>query len=151
MNCNEMKEHYKNFQVWLQSLNSVNDNKWFAPIAEGKWSPAAIVSHLLFWDKHSLKDRFPNFKNGAELVAYPDFQQVNDSAREYAHSGVTKEEILNEIIEVRKQYFHFLDLYNDHLTDAFSIGNHSLTIKEYFEDFIGHDLHHQKQIIEAIK
>ncbi|MFD2443328.1 DinB family protein [Bacillus sp. CGMCC 1.16607] len=151
MNLIEIKKHYESFQEWLQSLNKLDDTKWFEPIAEGKWSTAAIVAHLLFWDKYSLNERFPYFAQGAQLDRYPNFQQVNDSAREYAHSGITKEQLIKEIIEVRQQYYQLIDQYDEEsLSIAFSIGDHTLTIGEYFIDFIGHDQHHHKQIIDAV-
>ncbi|HYK72672.1 MAG TPA: DinB family protein [Pseudoneobacillus sp.] len=152
MNLNDIKEHYLNYQKWLQSLTNLDDEKWFAPIGTGKWSPAAIISHLLSWDKHSLNERFPFFQEGVKQEGYPDFQQVNDFAREYAHSGITKEQLIHDIMEERQKYFHFINQFNEeHLNISFSIANHSLTVQEYFEDFIGHDLHHQNQIKNAIQ
>ncbi|WP_442599306.1 DinB family protein [Neobacillus sp. D3-1R] len=152
MNLQEIRMHYVNYQEWLQSLMNVNDEKWYAPIAENKWSTAAVISHLLSWDKHSLNERFPHFQEGVKQEGYPNFQHVNDTAKEYAHSGITKEQLINEIIEGRQKYFQYIDQFTEEdLRIRFSIGEHSLTVKEYFEDFIGHDLHHQKQIINAIQ
>lgn len=151
MNLQEIKEHYENFQVWLSSLKEIEDKNWFAPISEGKWSPAAIISHLLSWDRHSFNERFPLFESDAVLAGFPDFQEVNNAAKDYAHSGVSKEQLISEIMEERVKYFHLIEQYKEEdLNTSFSIGNHSLTLEEYFKDFIGHDLHHQKQIIEAI-
>lgn len=152
MNLNEIREHYQNYQVWLQSLTNIADDKWFAPIATDKWSPAAIISHLLSWDKHSLNERFPLFQEDVNQDGYPNFQQINDLAKDYAHSGITKEQLIKEIIDERQKYFYFIDQYNEgDLNTRFSIAEHSLTVGEYFEDFIGHDLHHQKQIMNAIQ
>lgn len=140
------------FQEWLQSLNEIDDKVWFAPIAEGKWSSAAIISHLLFWDRHSFNERFPAFQQDALLEGFPNFQEVNNAAKEYAHSGVSKEQLIDEISKEREQYFQVIEKLDDKgLEVSFSIGDHRLTVGEYFIDFIGHDLHHQKQIIESIK
>lgn len=140
------------FQEWLQSLNEIDDKVWFAPIAEGKWSSAAIISHLLFWDRHSFNERFPAFQQDALLEGFPNFQEVNNAAKEYAHSGVSKEQLIDEISKEREQYFQVIEKLDEKgLEISFSIGDHRLTVGEYFIDFIGHDLHHQKQIIEAIK
>jgi hypothetical protein len=149
---NEIRDHYVNFQEWLESLNELDDQAWFAPIAEGKWSTAAIISHLLFWDRYSFKERFPVFQQDAQLERFPNFQEVNDGAKEYAHSGVSKKQLIQEIVNEREQYFHLIEKFGDDGLDIpFSIGDHQLTVGEYFIDFIGHDLHHQKQINEAIK
>jgi hypothetical protein len=148
----EIREHYDNFQEWLLSLNELDDKVWFAPIGEGKWSTAAIISHLLFWDRYSFNERFPAFHQDALLEGFPNFQEVNNAAKEYAHSGVSKEQIISEILKDREQYFHIIDKLDDKGLDiSFSIGTHRLTVVEYFIDFIGHDLHHQKQIMEIIK
>jgi hypothetical protein len=152
MNTIEIKEHYENFQEWLQSLKSVDDQVWFAPIAEGKWSISAIISHLLFWDRHSLNHFLPAFKQDAILEGFPDIQQVNDAAREYAHNGITKEQLINEIIAERQSYFHFIEKFGEeNLQQSFFIGKHPMSVEEFFIDFTGHDLHHQKQVNEAIK
>lgn len=151
MNITEIKDHYEKFQEWLASLHKVDENLWLTPISEGKWSSAAIVAHLLYWDRHSLDERFPAFQQGANLEGFPDFQEVNNSAKEFAHSGITKEQLINDIISERQRYFHLIEnLSEADLNIAFTIGNHSLTMEEYFKDFIGHDLHHQKQIIDAL-
>jgi hypothetical protein len=148
----EIREHYVNFQEWLLSLHELDDKVWFAPIAEGKWSTAAIISHLLFWDRYSFNERFPAFQQDALLEGFPDFQEVNNAAKEYAHSGVSKEQLIAEILKDREQYFHIIEKLNEKGLDiSFSIGTHRLTVVEYFNDFIGHDLHHQKQIMEVIK
>lgn len=151
MKLNEIREHYINFQEWLQSLKALDDREWFAPIAEGKWSIAAIVSHLLSWDRYSFQHLFPNFKEGAALDGFPDFQEVNQAADKYAHSGMTKEQLLDEILGERQHYFTNINEYSEEdLTISFTIGNHNFSIDEYFKDFIGHDIHHQKQIMEKI-
>jgi hypothetical protein len=148
----EIREHYVNFQEWLLSLNELDDNVWFAPIAEGKWSTAAIISHLLFWDRYCFNERFPAFQQDAILSGFPNFQEVNNAAKEYAHSGVSKKQLIDDILKEREQYFHVLEKLNDKGLDiSFSIGTHRLTVVEYFIDFIGHDLHHQKQIMGVIE
>jgi hypothetical protein len=148
----EIREHYVSFQKWLQSLNDLDNQVWFAPIANGKWSTAAIISHLLFWDRYSFNERFPAFQQDAQLERFPNFQEVNNAANEFAHSGVSKEQLIQEILNEREQYFQFIEKFDKEGLDiSFSIGDHRLTVGEYFEDFIGHDLHHQRQITEFIK
>lgn len=151
MNLDQMKQHYIEFDIWINSLRDVTNTEWQMPLGEGKWSVAAVVTHLLFWDKFSLEERFPFFKEGAELPSFPDFQGVNNRAREYAENIATKEQILDELLAVRKEYREMLEqMDSDKLAVSFKISNHQLTIGEYFEDFIQHDIHHQKQVNQAL-
>lgn len=147
MNKVEITKAYESLNQWFQSLTSVEEQKWFAPIDEGKWSTAAVISHLLFWDRFSLEERFPFMKEGVSLPPFPDFQTVNDKAREYAESGITKNELLKELIDSRIELLSVINSYSEEELDiSFSIGDHQLTIREYFVDFIQHDYHHKNQI-----
>ncbi|MGV2940987.1 DinB family protein [Mesobacillus sp. LC4] len=151
MNLEQMKAHYKEFDGWIHSLKGLSDAEWNMPLGEGKWSVAAVVAHLLLWDQYSLKERFPYFKEGADLPSYPDFQGVNDRAREYAENTATKEQVLDELLAIRKVYREMLDqMDSEKLAVSFRISNHQLTIGTYFEDFIQHDLHHQKQVNQVL-
>ncbi|RSD28204.1 DinB family protein [Mesobacillus subterraneus] len=150
MNLEQLKQHYKEFDQWILSLKGLAENEWQKPVSEGKWSIAAVVAHLLFWDRYSLEERFPFFKEGAELPSYPDFQGVNDRAREYADTA-GKEQILDELIEIRQKFHEMLEgLEEENLNVSFKIGKHGISIGQYFEDFAYHDLHHQKQVDQAL-
>ncbi|WP_102262020.1 DinB family protein [Mesobacillus jeotgali] len=151
MNLEEIKQHYKEFDGWVHSLKGLSDAEWNKPLGDGKWSVAAVVSHLLFWDQYSLKERFPYFKEGAELPSYPDFQSVNERAREYAENTATKEEILDGLLAVREEFHKMLEeMDNDKLAVSFKISEHHMTVGAYLIDFIQHDLHHQKQVDAAL-
>ncbi|WP_026583090.1 DinB family protein [Bacillus sp. J33] len=149
MKKQEMMTHYESFALWLESLKMLDQKTWEKPVSEGKWPVAAVVAHLLFWDRYSIQERFPYFKEGAELDSFPDFQSVNDAAREYAE----KQEqcaVIDELLAIRKQYLKMLSsMTEQNLDTAFKIGSHSLTVRDYFADFIEHDLHHKKQIMQA--
>lgn len=149
MKKQDIIKHYESFSLWLESLKKLEQYSWQQPVSEGKWPVAAVVTHLLFWDRYSLKERFPLFKEGAELESFPDFQSVNDAAKEYAekHDQI---EIIDELLAVREQFLKMLgNMTEENLDILFMIGKHSLTIRDYFIDFIEHDLHHKKQIMEA--
>ncbi|KKK34376.1 hypothetical protein WQ57_22750 [Mesobacillus campisalis] len=151
MNKEEMKRHYIEFIFWAEQMGSVQEEEWRSPIEEGKWSVAAVVTHLLFWDKFSLKERLPYFKEGASLPAYPDFQEVNDAARAHAVKH-EKNDMIEELIRVRRQYLDMLDsLTQADLDIRFAIGNNSMTVRDYFMDFIKHDRHHQTQIDKILR
>lgn len=143
----EMKNHYNSFDSWMLSLKQMSNEEWFQPIHEGKWSAAEIVSHLIAWDRFTLDQRLGKLKENAVLDPFPDFQSVNDRAAEYAKSGITKEELIAEFMEVRSAAVAgFLKFEGEEHQFHFKIGNHSFTIASYMDDFIGHDLHHKGQI-----
>jgi uncharacterized damage-inducible protein DinB len=143
----EMKNHYKNFNSWVLSLKQLSHEEWLQPIDEGKWSSAEIISHFISWDRFTLDQRLGKLKENAVLDPFPDFQSVNDRAAEYAKSGVTKNELIDEFIEIRSAAVEgFLKFEGAEHQFHFKIGNHPFTIASYMEDFIGHDLHHKAQI-----
>ena len=141
--------HYEAFSAWLESLRDLDQESWLKPVSAGKWPVAAVVAHLLFWDRYSLDERFPFFKEGAVLVSYPDFQSVNDAAGEYAKKHAQLE-IIEELLSVRRQFLQMLEgMSEEKLDTAFKIGSTSLTMRDYFADFIEHDIHHKKQIMQV--
>ncbi|TDL80143.1 DinB family protein [Peribacillus frigoritolerans] len=143
----EMKNHYSSFDSWILSLKQMRNEEWFQPIQEGKWSAAEIVSHLIAWDRFTLDQRLGKLKENAVLDPFPDFQSVNDRAAEYAKSGITKDELIAEFMEVRSAAVDgLLKFEGEELQFHFKIGDHPFTIASYMEDFIGHDLHHKAQI-----
>jgi uncharacterized damage-inducible protein DinB len=144
----EMKNHYKNFDSWVVSLKQLLHEEWLQPIDEGKWSSAEIISHIIAWDRFTLDQRLGKLMGNDVLDPFPDFQSVNDRAAEYAKSGVTKNEMIDEYIEVRSALVEgFLKFEGAVHRFHFKIGKHPFTIASYMEDFIGHDLHHKAQIV----
>ncbi|MBS4189028.1 DinB family protein [Bacillus sp. FJAT-49705] len=151
MKIQEIRNHYELFSEWLQSLKQLEIGYWSQPLDEGNWSIGAVISHFLFWDKYSIEKRFPYFDEGARLDRFPDFQSVNDKAEEYAKK-VSKNELIDELLKIRNQYLSMLsEITEEKLETSFFIGDHELSIKDYFVDFVEHDIHHQKQVIQAIE
>ncbi|MDF2039497.1 DinB family protein [Cytobacillus oceanisediminis] len=149
MKKQEIITHYESFSVWLESLKDLGQENWLKPVSAGKWPVSAVVAHLLFWDRYSLEERFPFFKEGSVLESYPDFQSVNDAAGEYAKKHAQLE-IIEELLSVRRQFLRMLECMSEEKLDtAFKIGSTSLTVRDYFADFIEHDIHHKKQIMQA--
>jgi uncharacterized damage-inducible protein DinB len=143
----DLIEHNVRISEWVHSLKEADDEAWLVPTAEGKWAPAAIVSHMLFWDQYSLTERFPYFAEGAKLPNFPDFQKINDEAEAYALSGTAKEEILRRFAETRARIIQLLEgLEDSDLDKEFFIGGNKISAREYFMDFAEHDLHHKEQV-----
>ena len=61
--------HYESFSVWLESIKELDQVTWIKPVKAGKWPVAAVVAHLLFWDRYSLEKRFPFLKRVQNLRA----------------------------------------------------------------------------------
>lgn len=151
MNYQEIRNHYITFSEWLKSLKKIDNDQWIKPLSEGKWTVGAVISHLLYWDKYSLNERFPLFKEGAILERFPDFQKVNDQAEEYSKM-VPKDQLLDELLQIRDEYISMIDkMKEEDLEISFQIGDHRLTIEDYFKDFVGHDIHHKDQVIHALE
>lgn len=149
MKKQDIVTHYESFSVWLESIKDLGRENWLKPVSDGKWPVAAVVAHLLFWDRYSLEQRFPFIKKGAVLENYPDFQSVNDAAGEYAKKHAQLE-IIEELLSVRSQFLQMLQgMSEEKLDTAFKIGGTSLTVRDYIADFIEHDIHHKKQIMHA--
>ncbi|KIL52525.1 DinB family protein [Jeotgalibacillus soli] len=139
--------HCEQYLSWLLELKEMEDYVWFAPIEEGKWSTAAIISHLQAWDAYTINERLSFMKEGALLENFPDFQEFNEKARTEAHNGQSKEMLIDLAYITRVDLMNLIsDLADETLSASFSIGDHSLTIEEYLRDFMEHDLHHQEQI-----
>lgn len=144
---------YESFVVFLQSLKDVDDNCFYRPIAEHKWSIAAIVSHFKAWDQYMLMERLPLMKSGAVLPpAYIDVDELNKQAETYAHSGVTKEDLINEVTAKRKEVVSFIkNLDEDQLFESFVINGKTYTMVDYIQGLTDHDHQHQKQIEAFLK
>ena len=129
---------------FLETLKT-NKTDLYQPIAEGKWSAAAIISHLMYWDCYMIEMRLQGMLKGASLPeADIDVHEYNRQAEDYAHSGVDLEELLDEVIETRRI---ILDrLANRDLSIVFTIRGLPMTIAEYLADMIEHDRHHIRQI-----
>lgn len=131
---------------FLKELKDVkNDELFFRPISEGKWSSAAIVAHLYFWDQYIQNERLPLMLKLSDVPPGGiDIQQFNKEAESFAHSGIGKVELIEKFISNRKNLIEVLAIVD--LQKEFAIKDHKLTIEKYFLDMAEHDEHHMKQI-----
>jgi uncharacterized damage-inducible protein DinB len=151
MKKEQIIDHHESFKLWLNELKKINDKEWFQPMEESKWSIAANVSHMIKWDQYSLGEILPKVSEGAQLSPFPDFQRFNGEAAQYAHDVVNKEALIEEGIKTRESIIAYVNsVSDDDLQHSFSVGDQSFTLEEFFEDFIGHDKHHQEQIEEVV-
>jgi hypothetical protein len=152
MKKEELIDHHDYFISWLKEMKNVEEDKWYAPMEEGTWSIAANVSHIIKWDQYSLEHiLLPHLQEGAVLPSFPEFEEFNRNAADYAHAEITQEHLLEEGIGTRKSILTYIEsLTEEELKQSFEVGDHHYTLSEFFEDFMGHDKHHQKQIEEAL-
>ncbi|WP_064090886.1 DinB family protein [Rossellomorea aquimaris] len=150
MNKVEIVTHHEEFVNWLEQLNEVKEEKWFSPIQDEKWSLAAIVSHIMKWDQYSLKEIYSRLHNEAAFTPFPEFQPFNQAAENYAHEVVTQQELIDESVKTRKSVIAYIESLEDNeIEHSFTVGEHRFTLREYLEDFLGHDKHHRNQIEKA--
>ncbi|MFD0771764.1 DinB family protein [Bacillus sp. CGMCC 1.60114] len=130
---------------FLISLEAVNEKLFFSPICQGKWSTAAIISHFMYWDRYILEERLEGMVNGDLLPkSKVNLEDMNRLAEEYAHSGISKAQLIQEVCETRQR---LLDaLVDRNLEIIFHIGSKEMTVNEYFKGMVEHDNHHIKQI-----
>ena len=151
MKCEQIIDHYESFKMWLEELKLLSEVEWFVPMEEDKWSIAANIAHIIKWDQYSLQEILPHVAEGAELPSFPDFQKFNGEAEEYAHRVVNQGDLIEEGIRTRDLMITYVkSVPENDFGQSFKVGDQSFTLEEFFEDFIGHDKHHQEQIEELV-
>ncbi|MCR2822711.1 DinB family protein [Lederbergia panacisoli] len=155
---NELIHDLESFNIWVASLNKIEDRLFFMPIAEGKWSIAEIISHITFWDQYILEEMLPLMKPNADIQSI-EFEPLNQKAAKYALSGVSSQDLINRQLEMRtkvvsalkekteEDFFAAFTL-NGEKTDEYSGEPHSMF--NYLASFVWHDNHHKKQIEEFL-
>ncbi len=133
-------EQFRGLTEWSDTLEGLSDAVWFKPIAEGKASTAEIIAHLMRWDRYLITDVIPTVRGGGD-IAFPDFDAFNAESYKYAKSGVSKNELLDELHAAREELCRLL------LDADVDTREKMLPI---VVDFIEHDNHHKSQIVTAV-
>ncbi|MBS4218264.1 DinB family protein [Bacillus sp. FJAT-49711] len=154
----ELINDLESFNLWVETLQKIEDHFFFEPIAAGKWSVAEIISHITFWDEYILEEMLPVMKPDADIHSI-EFEPLNQKAAKYALSGVSPQSLINRQLEMRKkvvsalkekteeEFFSAFTL-NGEKIDEYSGYPHSMF--NYFASFVWHDNHHKKQIEEFL-
>ncbi|MGE8203512.1 DinB family protein [Heyndrickxia sp. NPDC080065] len=131
---------------YLEEIQGVPHEEFFQPIAEGKWSKAAIITHIMFWDRFFFEERLPSMLDGGVLsgIDANQVEEMNKEAEAYAHSGVTLSEIIDAAILQRKQIVE--QLQEQDLSKSFTIKDNQYTLESYVKGEVEHDIHHLKQL-----
>ncbi|MBE9913838.1 DinB family protein [Paenibacillus donghaensis] len=140
----EKLEAYAEWITFAQSLKDLPEEKWTGPIAEGKWSPRDIVSHIMLWDKYFLENAVcPMAEHRPMTLKNQDFNEFNRDAAAY---GLTqsKEALISQTVDARQQLLEVLQ--NIPESEYAYKYEDTLSVDEYLLDFYEHDRHHMAQI-----
>ncbi|CAM3398127.1 DinB family protein [Paenibacillus lupini] len=148
---------YKEFTSWTDILHDVQISLWLQPIAKGKATIGEIISHLKGWDSYLITTVIPAIKRG-EAVFFPDFDSFNEIAYEYARSGISKDNLLNEFRQTRHQLVEILLAETDITTKYITVNGMSnspsadtpYSLLYIIHEFIEHDNHHKGQILALL-
>ncbi|MGV3465076.1 MAG: DinB family protein [Heyndrickxia sp.] len=136
-------------KAWIDYLNSIEEedrDSFFKPYKEGKWSKAAIISHMMYWDRFFYEERLPHMLKGKDLVGITaeQVEEMNKKAEEYAHSGISLQKIIEEALHYRQMIIN--ELQDKDLTKTFTIKERKISLHEYVDGEVEHDQHHLKQL-----
>ncbi|REE67303.1 DinB family protein [Paenibacillus taihuensis] len=137
---------------WSISLRSISNELWFKSFLAGSWGTADVISHFISWDQFMIKNRIPYILKGKSFPKISvDVESINKGAINYARSGITKEELINKFISVRKELVSFIDAIPAKKFDQPFPGKEPMTLIEYFVRMVHHDLKHKEQILSFLK
>ncbi|NOU73678.1 DinB family protein [Paenibacillus sp. LMG 31458] len=149
---------YEQFCKWTNILHQLSDEDWHSPIKEGKVSIAGIIAHLRNWDLHLMNVVIPSIREGKGME-FPDFNSFNSKAYQYANSGISKDQLLQEFSSDRMKLIDTLKcMKSEELrleVSANGVSNCPKTGTPYsllyiIQEFTEHDDHHKKQIMSVL-
>ncbi|SFS79709.1 DinB family protein [Paenibacillus sp. BC26] len=133
---------------FANSLRSLPEEVWSAPLQPDKWSTRSVIGHIMLWDRHFLQEAIRPIAEGRPLtLRHSDFDTFNRHAAAYAES-IDKEQLLAECMFVREELWKLLiSLSEEKLEMDFTDGDgNPFTIHHYLDDFVSHDRHHLDEI-----
>jgi uncharacterized damage-inducible protein DinB len=144
----EVLTQYKNFTNWLQQLKQIPEEYWLEPIKDGKWSVGEIIAHIKAWDMFVWDERVACFVSGSQIPAKKvAVQEINSSAANEARSGISKSQLLDEVIECRLVVAKRLGEVPSFVwQEKIEMGSKMITLCEYISGLVEHDEHHRAQI-----
>jgi uncharacterized damage-inducible protein DinB len=144
----EVLTQYKNFTNWLQQLKQIPEEYWLEPIKDRKWSVGEIIAHIKAWDMFVWDERVACFVSGSQIPAKNvDVQEINSNAANEARSGISKNQLLDEVIECRLVVAKRLGEVPSFVwQEKIEMGSKMITLCEYISGLVEHDEHHRAQI-----
>lgn len=131
---------------YLKNIKAEQHEEFFKTIAEGKWSKAAIIAHIFYWDRFFYEKRLPAMLEGGTLPSIDTsyVEEMNNKADKYAHSGIQLSDLINKAIKQREILVDSLK--DQDLSQTFIINDNKYTLESYVKGEVEHDQHHLKQL-----
>ncbi|MFG6497607.1 DinB family protein [Fictibacillus sp. UD] len=144
----EVLSEYRSFVNWLEQLKGLPEEFWLQPIKEEKWSTGEIIAHIKAWDIFVWDERFACFVGRSNLPPKKvDVEEINRSAANEARSGISKNQLIDEVIECRLVLSKKLEeMPNEIWEEKIQMENSTITLCEYIKGMVEHDQHHKIQI-----
>lgn len=151
MHKDEKAELLASFQDWIHFLGKrqeQSEHVWNEPVAPGKWSLRAVVSHIMLWDKYFYDYAIDKIRKQEPLtLKHTDYDEFNKNAQSYGEQ-ISIEELVRQSISYREQIIAVIqslsdDLYEKEYVDG---DGHPFFVAQYLKDFIWHDQHHIVQL-----
>ncbi|MFD2629253.1 DinB family protein [Oceanobacillus kapialis] len=150
----DLFQDLKDYREWITTLHNIQEELFFEPIAEEKWTIAEIITHIAYWDHYILHDMMPQMAQDADIHSI-DIETLNKKAEAHARSGIGQQQILEEQLQARdamltalkekdEAFFATTFELNGESVDEHSGYPHS--VFNYFSGFVWHDNHHRRQI-----
>lgn len=142
---NKTIEQFEELIVQCKTYKELDEKVLTTPINEGRWSIREIIGHLYGWDKYNLKCMVPHMTHGADLPAFPDHDDQNESVLD-GLKGKSVYEIIDLFLENRNELIQKISSVNPE--DRFTIGGkkRAFSAESFLKIFVKHDAHHDQQM-----
>ncbi|SDY86814.1 DinB family protein [Bacillus sp. 166amftsu] len=138
---------------WCKGLKSLPDHIWFKSFRNGSWGIADVISHFIIWDEFLIQHRVSYFIHLESLTNVSnDVEKMNNSAIQYARSGISKDGIINQFTLTRERLVSLIkEIPSQNFNNDYQFGKESMKLNDYFLILVQHDLKHKKEIIDFLK
>ncbi|WP_096438407.1 DinB family protein [Alteribacter populi] len=141
---NTVISKFEQLTSFFNHLNQIDDETFYQPIAEGKWSTAAIVAHFYYWDQFIVTERLPYMLKGEAMPSCKNsVESLNREAEQFSKT-LSKNTLIDKAIISRlklAERFHASEL-----STSFTVANTHYTLLEYVEALCKHDEKHVKEV-----
>ncbi|GGH22440.1 DinB family protein [Paenibacillus segetis] len=152
----EKAQLLQQFHNWVNFVHMLEDREtalWNTPIAEEKWAVRDVVSHIMHWDMYFLNEAIVKIAHNQPVTSkHLDYDEFNEQACELGRK-ISLTKLAEQTIEVRKQIIEHITSMTEEQYDGIYMdedGN-NFGIVAFLQDFIEHDQHHMKQIMNLLK
>lgn len=152
----EKEQLLHQFHDWVNFVPMLNDRDaglWNSPIAEGKWAVRDVVSHIMHWDKYFLNEAIMKIaEEGRVATQHQDFDEFNEQARQIGWQ-VNINALAEQSIQVREQIIQQISSMSQEQYEGVYMDDdgNDFGLAQYLQDFIWHDQHHMKQIMDLLE